>query len=174
MMMHQHQQHQQLDVAKASLAARPGAARLDQAAVASAQPQPQPPGALPPPLHMQHPLVQHLGDGLAALTRGVQSGVQQQSAAPPPPPRAALVSSETTLLGAPGPITPAQALKRYADYLTPLEQSEILQYPQVWFLGAPGAAKVKGDPRLARTANYGYDDERGDYLVRDGDHVAYR
>lgn len=34
-----------------------------------------------------------------------------------------------------GPITPAQALKRYADHLTPYEQSEVLQYQQV----GPGA-----------------------------------
>jgi hypothetical protein len=30
-----------------------------------------------------------------------------------------------------GPITPAQALKRYSEYLTPFEQSEVLQYQQV-------------------------------------------
>lgn len=32
--------------------------------------------------------------------------------------------------GLPGPITPAQALKRYADQLTNFEQSEVLEYPQ--------------------------------------------
>jgi hypothetical protein len=30
-----------------------------------------------------------------------------------------------------GPITPAQALKRYGEYLTAYEQSEILQYQHV-------------------------------------------
>jgi hypothetical protein len=30
-----------------------------------------------------------------------------------------------------GPITPAQALKRYGEYLTAFEQSEVLQYQQV-------------------------------------------
>ncbi|KAF8057882.1 Dyrk2 [Scenedesmus sp. PABB004] len=72
-----------------------------------------------------------------------------------------------------GPITPAQALKRYGEYLTPFEQSEILQYSQVWFLGKADVAKVRGNPHLAKT-NYGYDDERGDYVAVPRDHIAYR
>lgn len=30
-----------------------------------------------------------------------------------------------------GALTPAQALRRYSEYLTPFEQSEILEYPEV-------------------------------------------
>lgn len=37
----------------------------------------------------------------------------------------------TTAAAETGPITPAQALKRYGEYLTAYEQSEILQYTQV-------------------------------------------
>ncbi len=53
----------------------------------------------------------------AASTTGVASGTGARAAPAAPP-------AET------GPITPAQAVKRYGDYLTPFEQSEILQYGQ--------------------------------------------
>jgi dual specificity tyrosine-phosphorylation-regulated kinase 2/3/4 len=72
-----------------------------------------------------------------------------------------------------GPITPAQALRGFSEHLTAYEQSEVLQYPQVWFLGKAGVVKIKGNPHLAKT-NFGYDDERGDYAVTLGDHIGYR
>eukprot|EP00882_Tetradesmus_deserticola_P009657 GHRQ01010195.1.p1 GENE.GHRQ01010195.1~~GHRQ01010195.1.p1 ORF type:complete len:476 (+),score=152.28 GHRQ01010195.1:1320-2747(+) len=72
-----------------------------------------------------------------------------------------------------GPITPAQALKRYGEYLTASEQSEILLYTHIWFLGKADVQKIKGNPHLQKT-NYGYDDERGDYHVTPRDHIAYR
>jgi hypothetical protein len=43
----------------------------------------------------------------------------------------------------------------------------------VWFLGKADAAKIRGNPHLAKT-NYGYDDERGDYVVTMNDHVGFR
>ncbi|KAJ9520011.1 hypothetical protein QJQ45_029974, partial [Haematococcus lacustris] len=72
-----------------------------------------------------------------------------------------------------GSITPAQALKRYSEYLTPFEQSEILDYPSVYFVGRSGAQKVRGNPHATK-GNYGYDDERGDYLIVPHDHLGYR
>jgi hypothetical protein len=39
-----------------------------------------------------------------------------------------------------GPISPGQALKRYSEYLTDYEQSEVLHYPQVRQTGASGGA----------------------------------
>lgn len=53
---------------------------------------------------------------------------------PPPPP-----SSVTALCL-------AVALKLHSDMLTPYEQGEILEYPQVYFLG-PNAKKVRGQPQ---------------------------
>jgi hypothetical protein len=44
---------------------------------------------------------------------------------------------------------------------------------QVWFLGKADVQKVRGNPHLAKT-NYGYDDERGDYVVTNHDHIGYR
>jgi len=65
--------------------------------------------------------------------------------------------------------------------LTEFEQSEVLEYPQVFFVGA-AAHKLRGVPGPAGSANnnHGYDDERGDYMSvghdprLTHDHLAYR
>jgi dual specificity tyrosine-phosphorylation-regulated kinase 2/3/4 len=63
-------------------------------------------------------------------------------------------------------------MRRFADLLTPFEQSEVLEYQQVYFVGQPGVPKIKGIPHTAN--NNGYDDERGDYKVVQSDHLEYR
>lgn len=68
------------------------------------------------------------------------------------------------------PITAPTALSLFRSVLTDYEQSEILDYQQVYFLGLK-AQKIRGNPDAV---NYGYDDERGDYKVVIGDHFAYR
>lgn len=70
------------------------------------------------------------------------------------------------------PMTPAETMRKYGSLLTPFEQSEVLEYHQVYFAGAPGAKKVKGIPHAKH--NNGYDDERGDYKVIAGDQLEYR
>lgn len=59
-----------------------------------------------------------------------------------------------------------------AVYLSEYERKEILDYPSVYCIGANSEKKpaTLGNP----TNNYGYDDERGDYLVVKHDHLAYR
>lgn len=82
-------------------------------------------------------------------------------------------------------------------YLSPYERSEIGSYPHVYYYGqklgiqgkhiafaqAPSytassssSSQQNQDTSIqaAGTNNYGYDDERGDYQVRIGDHIAYR
>lgn len=58
-----------------------------------------------------------------------------------------------------------QALSEY-------ERKEVLDYPSVYYYGADSRKKpaVLDNP----TNNYGYDDERGDYLIVNHDHLAYR
>lgn len=68
------------------------------------------------------------GTGAGALPQ-VRSG-QQSSRAPQHAPEDA-IRAQPHQTAETGPITPAQALRRYAEYLTPYEQSEVLQYPQV-------------------------------------------
>lgn len=68
------------------------------------------------------------------------------------------------------PLTPANALKKFMPVLTDFEQAEILEYQQIYFLGL-GAQKIKG---TVLDNNYGFDDDRGDYRVVMGDHIAFR
>lgn len=59
-----------------------------------------------------------------------------------------------------------------AQHLSAYEREEILNYSSVHFIGA-GSQKKPADPGVP-TNNFGYDDDRGDYLVVNGDHIAYR
>ncbi|KAH9483849.1 Dual specificity tyrosine-phosphorylation-regulated kinase 4 [Psilocybe cubensis] len=71
------------------------------------------------------------------------------------------------------PSSPASILKSsQAQSLSEFERKEILDYPSVYCIGANSRKKlaVLDNP----TNNYGYDDERGDYLVVNHDHLAYR
>ncbi|KAL0210421.1 hypothetical protein RCL1_004857 [Eukaryota sp. TZLM3-RCL] len=68
------------------------------------------------------------------------------------------------------PLSPADALKRFKHYLSPFEETEILEYPQVFFLGEI-YSRVKNSQGAA---NNGFDDDKGDYLSSLHDHIAYR
>jgi len=47
-----------------------------------------------------------------------------------------------------------------------------MDYPSVYCYGAKSKKKLANPDNL--TNNYGYDDDRGDYLVVNRDHLAYR
>ncbi|RMZ74897.1 hypothetical protein DV737_g5640, partial [Chaetothyriales sp. CBS 132003] len=53
------------------------------------------------------------------------------------------------------------------------ERGEIVDFQDVYFVGTKAARKIVGDNNLAST-NFGYDDDRGDYNIVLGDHLAYR
>jgi dual specificity tyrosine-phosphorylation-regulated kinase 2/3/4 len=53
------------------------------------------------------------------------------------------------------------------------ERGEIVDYDNVYFCGTQNACKVVGDLQSS-APNFGYDDERGDYTIIHGDHLAYR
>ena len=53
------------------------------------------------------------------------------------------------------------------------ERGEIMDYKDVFFCGTQSAAKHSGD-LSSETANFGYDDDRGDYTIAQGDHLSYR
>lgn len=53
------------------------------------------------------------------------------------------------------------------------ERGEIVDFKDVYFCGTQNAAKVVGEVQ-SDLPNYGYDDERGDYTIVPGDHLAYR
>lgn len=58
------------------------------------------------------------------------------------------------------------------QYLSQYERKEILNYPSVYCFGAR-SQKKPATPEVT-TNNFGYDDERGDYLVVNHDHLSYR
>jgi dual specificity tyrosine-phosphorylation-regulated kinase 2/3/4 len=53
------------------------------------------------------------------------------------------------------------------------ERGEIVDFRDVYFTGTRNANKIVGDLNASST-NFGYDDERGDYNIVEGDHLAYR
>ena len=68
-------------------------------------------------------------------------------------------------------VSPTQALR--TAKLNIFERGEIIDYKDVYFCGTQTAKKLKGDLGQSE-ANFGYDDERGDYNIVDGDHLMYR
>ncbi|TFY59885.1 hypothetical protein EVJ58_g5496 [Rhodofomes roseus] len=70
-------------------------------------------------------------------------------------------------------VTPAALLKStQAQYLSDFEKREMLDYPSVYCYGAHSDKKPATVDNA--TNNHGYDDDRGDYLVVNHDHLAYR
>eukprot|EP00359_Climacostomum_virens_P010302 CAMPEP_0204917478 /NCGR_PEP_ID=MMETSP1397-20131031/15079_1 /ASSEMBLY_ACC=CAM_ASM_000891 /TAXON_ID=49980 /ORGANISM="Climacostomum Climacostomum virens, Strain Stock W-24" /LENGTH=490 /DNA_ID=CAMNT_0052090323 /DNA_START=135 /DNA_END=1607 /DNA_ORIENTATION=+ len=67
-------------------------------------------------------------------------------------------------------MTAASALRKCSSLLTDFEQSEILEYKLVYFLGIL-SNKLQPSPG---EANYGFDDDKGCYKIIVGDHVAFR
>ena len=63
-----------------------------------------------------------------------------------------------------------EALRLCNDCLTPFEKTEILNYPEVWYLGTD-AQKVIGVEGAA--SNHGYDDEHGSYVKVSSCHVIH-
>ncbi|XP_073743098.1 dual specificity tyrosine-phosphorylation-regulated kinase 4 isoform X8 [Callorhinus ursinus] len=69
------------------------------------------------------------------------------------------------------PLTAAEALKFFKNQLSSYEQSEILGYTKLWFLGLE-AEKLHVTPeKLSKTS---FDDEHGSYMKVLHDHIAYR
>ncbi len=67
--------------------------------------------------------------------------------------------------------SPLHALQ--AANLNIFERGEVVDYEDVYFTGTRSAKKIVGDLEASST-NFGYDDERGDYNIVNGDHLAYR
>lgn len=68
-------------------------------------------------------------------------------------------------------VSPTSALR--VAKLNIFERGEIVDYKDVFFCGTQNAKKHVGDLSEA-ASNFGYDDERGDYNIIPGDHLAYR
>jgi dual specificity tyrosine-phosphorylation-regulated kinase 2/3/4 len=69
-----------------------------------------------------------------------------------------------------GVMTAAAALRKCSAMLTDYEQSEILEYKLIYFLGI---LSNKLQPNSSEP-NHGYDDSKNYYKIIPGDHIAYR
>jgi len=69
------------------------------------------------------------------------------------------------------PLAAPEALRVYRDRLTDYEKGEILYVQQVYFIGTEGCKKVIA---ASSRPNFGFDDERGNFLIALGDHINYR
>ncbi|KAG0305780.1 hypothetical protein BGZ99_001981, partial [Dissophora globulifera] len=71
------------------------------------------------------------------------------------------------------PLSPFAAMKLYAPYLSQYEKAEISDYPQVYYVGQNCRHKQAASLESGNT-NFGFDDERGDYLIINHDHLMFR
>ncbi|KAJ2435434.1 serine/threonine protein kinase, CMGC, dual-specificity, partial [Coemansia sp. RSA 2424] len=74
---------------------------------------------------------------------------------------------EGASLGGVPPLTPQEAIARYGQQLSAQERTEILEFPHIYYVGNAKA-------RVSTRSNYGFDDERGDYVIHMHDHMLYR
>lgn len=68
-------------------------------------------------------------------------------------------------------VSPQDAIR--IAMLNIFERGEIIDYKDIYFCGTQNAQKVIGDLN-SKSPNFGYDDDRGDYTIIIGDHLAYR
>lgn len=71
-------------------------------------------------------------------------------------------------------VSPQQVIDVYRWRLTRFEASEILDYPEIYFIGAnPNKSRTASGNNLA-CRNFGFDDMHGSYIHVAHDHIAYR
>ena len=71
-----------------------------------------------------------------------------------------------------GPISPQEAIEKYSSLLTAFEVTEILDFPEVYFVGFKNK---KSEANLSDSVGFGFDDlTNGYYKVQNGDHIIYR
>lgn len=86
---------------------------------------------------------------------------------PPPAPSQPPVAKE------PFVVSPHQVLEVYRSRLDKYEVNEILNYPEIYFIGAnpnKNRLQIGGNPAY----NFGFDDPSGSYIHIAHDHIAYR
>ncbi|ODN73433.1 hypothetical protein, variant [Cryptococcus amylolentus CBS 6039] len=68
------------------------------------------------------------------------------------------------------PLTQRQFITRNLARMSDLERKEVLDFDLIYYSPSPGSIRRSGGAMY----NHGYDDERGDYIVVEGDHLCYR
>lgn len=90
-------------------------------------------------------------------------------------------------IGISDPVTPSAAMKIWGRGMSTYEKGEVVDYPNIWFCSDTSVNKVgRGDPLSSSAsktpenattigvANFGFDDDIGNYVIVLGDHLAYR
>ncbi|KAF9105285.1 hypothetical protein BGX27_009703 [Mortierella sp. AM989] len=95
-----------------------------------------------------------------------------QGQAAPVTPKSGEATSTSSVSPFP-PMSPYSALKAYGAYLSLYERAEIGEYPQVYYVGQ-NCRNKKAASMDASNSNFGFDDERGDYLIINHDHLMFR
>ncbi|WFD35470.1 dual-specificity kinase [Malassezia cuniculi] len=70
-------------------------------------------------------------------------------------------------------LSPRQAEVIYSNHLCPYEQRELYDYESIYYVGSHARHKHYAVAERPER-NYGYDDERGDYIINSRDHIAFR
>jgi dual specificity tyrosine-phosphorylation-regulated kinase 2/3/4 len=68
------------------------------------------------------------------------------------------------------PCLPGYVLRYFSHNLTFFEQDEILSYKEIYYI----APQVKKFQPNEEDVNFGFDDDRNDYVLTKNDHIAYR
>jgi dual specificity tyrosine-phosphorylation-regulated kinase 2/3/4 len=88
------------------------------------------------------------------------------------------------------PVTPAMAIRLWGRGMSTFEKGEVVDFPNVWFCSDSTVSKTgRGDTTMSASktpenaisidggvgvANFGFDDDIGNYVIVQGDHLAYR
>lgn len=67
-----------------------------------------------------------------------------------------------------GPISPQEAIKKFPQLLSPYEKTEILKFPEIYFIGKPGKKELRAG------SEFHFDLPTHHYKVTIGDHIGYR
>jgi len=92
----------------------------------------------------------------------------QNSSSSQQPPTSA--NSTNNNNNAPLPVSPDKVLKSQGHKLTAFERNEIVNYPNIYFIGPSAKKRVSA----STSNNNGFDDEQGSYILVQHDHIAYR
>ncbi|KAF8923114.1 hypothetical protein BGZ58_003340 [Dissophora ornata] len=113
------------------------------------------------------------GQGPAAAVAAASAPQQHHHGMEPKSSPAATTTSSGPMMSPFPPMSPYAALKEYGSYLSLYERVEIGEYPEVYYVGQNCRHK-KAASMDASNSNFGFDDERGDYLIINHDHLMFR
>ena len=71
-------------------------------------------------------------------------------------------------------MTNNEVLNNIPDLLSKYEKKEILKYSDVHYFNILERKLNRGPEELRGTSNHGYDNDQGEYLYVNHDHIAYR